>query len=905
MESREEDRDDLLLVTPSGRVAMRAGRDMTALAADLQEAVAAFATSSASGLFALAALESSSGLSPVLAYWQGFAREYVTRLCQTPELFDRAPPQIEPPSREQLDQLALGAPPMTGAEYLSADVLEALWRELDAWTRAEIAATKAGLSGFLQQRAPSWHQVGRVCFHLAENKRDPDYPFAFMATYIPGLSAKDKARYLPLGKALEQYAGAQNKPALVRLLSPVQRATEQSEYIRNLVASGDIYHPLAWTAEEAYRFLKEAPLYEAAGVLVRLPDWWHKCPRPKVGAVIGQEHNTTLDADTLLDFRVGVALDDESLTEKEWIELLAGDDGLVLFKGRWVEVDRARLEAALEQWRDVEQAARDGMLTFSEGMRMLAGVPANLDATDATVETTAEWSFVRPGKWLEETLQQLRDPKRSTDANNIPGLQANLRKYQAEGVQWLWLLTRLGLGACLADDMGLGKTLQVLALLLKLQQDQRPDASPSLVVLPASLLANWKAEIARFAPTLSAVYVHSSEMDQDALQQLAAAPEKHLQGVDVVLTTYGMLARQPWLSDMSWRLVVLDEAQAIKNPAASQTRKAKALRAPTRIAMTGTPVENRLSDLWSLFDFIAPGLLGSATKFKKFVKALGERTHDRYAPLRNLVRPYILRRLKTDKSIISDLPDKSEVKAYCGLSKRQAALYQRAVEELAAAMEGVDGIKRRGIVLSYLMRFKQICNHPSQAIGDGEYRPVESGKFARLTELCEEIASRQEKVLVFTQFRELTNPLQALLADVFGQSGLVLHGGTDVKQRRKHVEAFQREDGPPFFILSLKAGGTGLNLTAASHVVHFDRWWNPAVENQATDRAFRIGQTRNVLVHKFICRGTVEERIDALIEDKRALSDDLLTGGAEKLLTEMSDRELLDLVTLDIDKAAL
>jgi non-specific serine/threonine protein kinase len=366
-----------------------------------------------------------------------------------------------------------------------------------------------------------------------------------------------------------------------------------------------------------------------------------------------------------------------------------------------------------------------------------------------------------------------------------------------------------------------------------------------------------------------------------------------------------MLARQSWLTETAWRLVILDEAQAIKNPSASQTRQVKALRAQSRIAMTGTPVENRLSDLWSLFDFICPGLLGSSAKFKKFVKSLESRERDRYAPLRSLVQPYILRRLKTDKAIISDLPDKSEVKAFCGLSKRQAVLYQRAVDEMADAMENVEGIKRRGIVLSYLMRFKQICNHPSQAIGDGEYRTADSGKFARVTEICEEIASRQEKVLVFTQFREMTAPLLALLAEVFGREGLVLHGGTDVKQRRKCVEAFQREDGPPFFVLSLKAGGTGLNLTAASHVIHFDRWWNPAVENQATDRAFRIGQMRNVLVHKFVCRGTVEERVDALIEEKRSLSEDLLAGGAEKMLTEMGNQELIDLVSLDISKAEL
>jgi non-specific serine/threonine protein kinase len=372
--------------------------------------------------------------------------------------------------------------------------------------------------------------------------------------------------------------------------------------------------------------------------------------------------------------------------------------------------------------------------------------------------------------------------------------------------------------------------------------------------------------------------------------------------VDVVLTTYGTLMRQNWLQERQWRLLVLDEAQAIKNPASRQSRAIKNLRAASRIALTGTPIENRIGDLWSLFDFLNPGLLGSATRFKRFVKSLSERSDNQYAPLRNLVSPYILRRLKTDRSIITDLPEKTEVTAYCGLSKAQAAQYQKAVTELTKALQNQEGIKRRGLVLAYLMRFKQICNHPSQLLGDGDYNPKNSGKFERLAELCEEIASRQEKLLVFTQFREMTAPLASFLAQQFGQQGLVLHGGTAVKQRQKLVEKFQHEEGPPFFILSLKAGGTGLNLTQASHVIHFDRWWNPAVENQATDRAFRIGQKKNVLVHKFVCQGTVEEKIDSLIQDKTALANDLLEGGAETLLTEMDNEALLKLVSLDIEK---
>jgi non-specific serine/threonine protein kinase len=376
-----------------------------------------------------------------------------------------------------------------------------------------------------------------------------------------------------------------------------------------------------------------------------------------------------------------------------------------------------------------------------------------------------------------------------------------------------------------------------------------------------------------------------------------------LAGCDVVITTYGVVTRTEALRRRRWRIVVLDEAQAIKNPGAQQTRAVKGLQADGRIALTGTPVENRLGDLWSLFDFLNPGLLGSAQDFGRVAKRLAQDADRSYAPLRQLVQPYILRRLKTDKRVIADLPEKTEVRAFCGLTREQATLYERCVRGLAEALARSEGIQRRGLVLAHLMQLKQICNHPAQWQGQGDFISSRSGKFGRLSELCEELAERQERVLVFTQFREIVAPLVQHLTGVFGRPGLALDGSTAVGRRRALVDDFQREDGPPFFVLSLKAGGTGLNLTAASHVMHFDRWWNPAVENQATDRAFRIGQQRNVVVHKFVCRGTVEEKIDSLIESKSDLSRNLLDNEAGQLLTEMNDADLLSTVALDIHKA--
>ena len=664
---------------------------------------------------------------------------------------------------------------------------------------------------------------------------------------------------------------------------------------------GDIYHSLAWNPAQAYQFLREVPALEASGLLVRVPDWWkaNRPPRASVSVRIGEQKASVLGLDSLLDFSVGVAVGGQQLTKQEIEELLAGTSGLVLLRGQWVEVDKEKLAEALAHWKTAQAAAGEGGVTFLQAMRMLSGVKLGGAEAAAEQEHVADWSHVAAGTALGEALRRIRESQTGDGGaeSTAPGLKADLRPYQQTGLGWLDFMTQLGLGACLADDMGLGKTVQVLALLMKrraaIHDDTRP---PSLLVVPASLLGNWKAEIAKFTPELSYLIAHPSESPVD---QWAA-----VDGRDLVITTYAMLTRTDALRKLPWDLVVLDEAQAIKNSGTRQTRAVKELRSRGRIVMTGTPVENRLSDLWSLFDFLNPGLLGPATPFGKAVKAM-EATGGGggYAPLRALVQPYILRRLKTDKRVISDLPDKTEVRAYCTLTKRQGALYEQSVDQLAKQIRETDGIQRRGLVLAYLMRFKQICNHPSQWLGDNGYDPADSGKFARLTEICEELAQRQEKVLVFTQFREMTEPLNTHLAAIFGRPGLVLHGTTPVGKRRELVEAFQQENGPPFFVLSLKAGGTGLNLTAASQVIHFDRWWNPAVENQATDRAFRIGQKKNVLVHKFVCRGTLEERIDEMIAAKASLSQEVLGGGAEKMLTEMKDDELLKFVSLDIHRA--
>jgi superfamily II DNA or RNA helicase len=862
-----------------------------------------FDASPAKGLLLLATDALTLSLPPSPAYWRDFARGYLQRLCQTGGV-NGGPAPLLPAERDKLWEFVQDAPPMRGGEFLTSDLLERLWQEFGALVTRESAAT--GLSGWLQSKNPLWHTVGRVTFHLAENKRDPHRPFAFLATYTHRLSDQGKPQHLPLARALQEYAGAKNKAALTSLLVPVQCAAEKSGLARELVETRRLFQPMAWTPHDAHRFLRDIPLFEESGLLVRVPNWWKggRPVRPQVNVRIGEKPGSLLGLEGLMDFSVEIALEGERLTAAECRQLMGAKEGLVLLKGKWVEIDRDRLNQVLAHWQGIEK--RDDGVSFLEGMRLLAGIGRCGEGDPLVQPETREWSQVVPGEWLRKTVAAMRDPSVIEGFDPECDLQAQLRGYQREGVRWLWFMTRLGLGACLADDMGLGKTIQTLSLLLQLKRETalaQTAVAPSLLVAPASLLANWKSEIARFAPTLDVFFAHPSETPPETIRGAAADPGRALSGRDLVMTTYGLLTRLPSLRQIDWRLVVLDEAQAIKNPAARQTAAVKELRAQARIALTGTPIENRLGDLWSLFSFICPGLLGSAAEFARTVKRLNGDQGRHFAPLRNLTSPYILRRLKTDKRIISDLPEKIEVGAWCVLSKAQAALYQQSVEELAEKLRIVTGIRRRGLVLAFLMRFKQICNHPSHWLGDDAFDPAESGKFERLRELGEEIASRQEKALVFTQFKEMTGPLATHLERIFGRPGLILHGATPVKERQYLVEQFQQDVGPPFFVLSLKAGGTGLNLTAASHVMHFDRWWNPAVENQATDRAFRIGQKKNVLVHKFVCRGTIEERISCLLEEKKSLAAELLEGSGESLLTEMPDDELLRFVALDLKSA--
>ncbi|HEX3715118.1 MAG TPA: DEAD/DEAH box helicase [Trebonia sp.] len=644
---------------------------------------------------------------------------------------------------------------------------------------------------------------------------------------------------------------------------------------------------------QALAFLRDtAPLLSGAGFGVLLPDWARKA-RLKLKLTARSSSASTASVrqgqfglQDLVDFRYDLAIGDDVLSPEELAELARLKAPLVRVRGQWVELDDKHLKAALK----FLERDQSGTMTAAEVLAVALGADGGT-ADLPLAEVAADG-------WLGDLLSCQAD-ERLAPMETPDGFRGTLRPYQQRGLAWLSFLGRLGIGAVLADDMGLGKTVQLLSLLWKERESAalvRDDpVYPTLLICPMSLTGNWQREAERFAPELT-VHVHHGA-GRLAGDELPAA----LGAADLVITTYQTVTRDlAGLSQLRWARVVCDEAQAIKNHLSQQAKAVRALPAASRIALTGTPVENQLSELWSIMEFANPGLLGSAKSFRDAYAVPIERHGSEEAAqrLRRVTQPFVLRRLKTDKTIISDLPDKQEMKVWCNLTAEQASLYEATVTDMLAKIDGADSdISRRGLVLATMTRLKQVCNHPAQLLGDGSRLDGRSGKLDRLEGLCEEIAADGDKALCFTQYAEFGRMLQPYLSARVGCQVFFLHGGTSRKQRDAMVARFQETDEPVLFLLSLKAGGTGLNLTAANHVIHVDRWWNPAVEDQATDRAFRIGQRRDVQVRKFVCVGTLEERIDAMIEQKKALAEQIV-GTGESWLAELSTAALRELLTL-------
>ncbi|HEU4557297.1 MAG TPA: DEAD/DEAH box helicase [Longimicrobium sp.] len=786
--------------------------------------------------------------------------------------------------------------PAGGSPAPSGDEGARLHAAVAAWQRAVAPAAAHGL---------------RTCFRLSPPAEDAvDAPPAADAPW-----------------RLDFLLQAADDPSLMVPADEVWRAKETLKVLRRTVDNPQerlledlgralrIFPPLqpglktarptgcALDAEGAYRFLRDgAPLLAQAGFGVRVPGWWGK-RAARLGAKLVTRPSPKSEAegrfglDALVAYDWKLSLGDQPVTAAELQALARHKAPLVRFRGQWVEVRPEEMEAALRLF----QRGASGEMSAAEALRL--AMSGGEDATPEGLEVAG----IEAHGWLRDLLAA--EDGTAAPVPEPPGFAGTLRPYQSRGVGWLSFLDRLGVGACLADDMGLGKTVQLLALLLaeraegaggKRGKKRAKRPPPTLMVCPMSLVGNWQREAARFAPSL-VVHVHhgAERLSGDALRQAVS-------GADLVITTYALAARdREQLAEVEWGRVVLDEAQNVKNAAARQSQAVRSFRAPRRIALTGTPVENRLAELWSIMEFLNPGLLGSASDFRRTFAVPVERYRDAGAAarLQRITRPFVLRRLKTDRTIIADLPEKVEMKVFCNLTREQASLYQAIVDEMMEKVENSEGIERRGLVLSTLLKLKQVCNHPAQLLQDRSAIAGRSGKLARLEELLEEVLAVGDRALVFTQFAEMGHLLRARLEERFAREVPFLHGGTGKAARDELVARFQEPGGPAVLLLSLKAGGTGLNLTAANHVIHYDRWWNPAVENQATDRAFRIGQRRNVQVRKLMCAGTLEERIDAVIEEKTALAGSVL-GTGEAWLTEVSTAELRDVVSLASDAVA-
>ncbi|WP_192987763.1 DEAD/DEAH box helicase [Carnobacterium mobile] len=796
-----------------------------------------------------------------IAYLIDIAQEFVSALKSDGEI--EVTRTFRFPSETVYQQLVNSAPFVIGYEFITVQWLQDFHQELATIFNEELSYFQGSVSEYIQSKNKNIIVAGRVYFHLVESKQD-GFPFAFLATYAT--KDQDKISHMPLKNALAEFTDSSE---MLALLSAVGRVANESAFISQFVESGELFSPLRFNEDEAYQFLKETTLYEEQGVICRIPDFWKKERKTTIKVTIGDTKPNTLGMEALLAGKPEIYLGEERFSKAEIEALLQQNEGLAFLKGKWVEINHEKLQQLLMTYDTKENSE----WTLFDALRQQQ--LSDAEENDSLIETTN-------GQWLQTVFQQMTTPTQIKQEQPASSFQADLRPYQLVGYNWLNFMQDQTFGALLADDMGLGKTVQILALLDSLRQENKR----TLLVIPASLLENWKKEAARFAPNLRIQVLHGKDtMIQDV-------------ETDLFITTYGMAARIEALKEIAFDLLILDEAQAIKNPGTKQTKSIKTLQAHAKIAMTGTPIENKLSDLWSVFDFLNSGLLGSKTEFKKQIKNGAD-----YGALRQMISPFILRRLKTDRQIISDLPDKNEQKEYVSLSKKQIALYKGLQRDIEKSMEDTEGIQRKGLVLAAISKFKQICNHPDQYLGNQEFKPKLSGKFEALRDICETIRDKHEQVLIFTQFKEMCEPLNQFLAEVFGQPGLVLHGGVPVKKRGELVEQFNAPDTyTPYMVLSIKAGGVGLNLTAANHVIHFDRWWNPAIENQATDRAFRIGQEKNVFVYKFVTSGTIEEKIDELLAEKTHLSNELITEtSGENWLTEMSNDDLRNLFTLEVN----
>ena len=765
-----------------------------------------------------------------------------------------------------IDNIVENVPYVLGSQYVDSTWVR---DQVDLLNRSYVlACTSSGDSprAFFARRSRNIVIPSRVYFHLVENKQRDNYPFAFLATYTVLINGK--ATHAPLKNALREMP---DKKDLWTLIKSINDISNHSAFIKHLLDSGEIFYPIKFTNEEAYSFLKEINLYERHGVICRIPNWYND-NNNSIKVDLDEKklfQQGIINKETINAFAPQMIYHGIPISVDEARDLLSRKEGLEQVKGRWVENNHQQLEAMIAEY---ESLAADGT-TLLDIIRNKSGF----------TNKKANGSLVKIEFSRENFVEQFFERAFSSVATApIPEIfDKVLRHYQVDAYNWLYTLKGLGMGGCLADDMGLGKTVEVLAFLKRIKDE---GASRVLIIVPATLVDNWRHEVRKFAPEMVPFILRgNNEPSKDSVMSF------------LTICTYQTAVKSEYISRVKWDVVVLDEAQAIKNYYTAQAQKVKTLNSVMRIAMTGTPIENNLLELWSIFDFINPGLLGTRLEFLALYTRLKEQL-DGYKALKSLINPFILRRVKTDKTIISDLPEKNEIDVTITLTKEQIILYNNVVDVMNNSIRKIrDRREEKIIILTSLMKLKQVCNHPSQYYGDTFYDFQKSGKFIELRRICETINEKNERVLVFTQFKEIIPALNELLEIVFNQKGLCIDGSISMKKRDEYVQAFQAGKAP-FMILSLKTAGIGLNLTAAQNVIHFDRWWNPAVENQATDRAYRIGQQKNVTVYRFISANTIEEVINSMLINKQELADMMINDLEGSVLSKISTEELLKAV---------
>ncbi|NCJ05826.1 DEAD/DEAH box helicase family protein [Synechococcales cyanobacterium C] len=821
---------------------------------------------------------------------------------ETPTLYDRTS-LLRHFSECLLTEIVTHTPTTQAFEKTIADslVMDCLYPTDQVWTTAERLEQYQQWQGWCDRiHRTHTEQHFNLCFQL-QDPTQPEDPwmlqFQIEAKEDPSLRLALQD-YWQMNRKQRQQVQAQMGQDLEQqlLLNLGYAARIYSDLWRGLET--DQPREIALDLEAAFGFLKEAAwVLENAGYKVRVPAWWTPQGRQRAKVRLNAKGKSAsgsqnqaksyFSLDRLVEYQYELAIGDEPISEQEWHQLVNAKTPLVRFRGQWMELDQDKMAQMLAFWQTHQQENPE--LSLLDFLKLTASTGSD----DLTVEVDRDDS-------LAEMLTHLGDKTQLQPVENPAQLQGQLREYQKRGVAWLQFLEQLGLNGCLADDMGLGKTIQVIARLLQ-EREQSEKVPPTLLVAPTSVVGNWQREIQKFAPPLKAAIHHGNQRAQEA-KDFKALCRDH----DVLITSFALARKDAkLLSDIQWHRIVLDEAQNIKNPKASVTKSILKLSAPHRLALTGTPVENRLLDLWSIFHFLNPGYLGTQTQFRRSFELPIQKENDprQSVTLKKLVEPFILRRVKTDQAIIKDLPAKVEQKLYCNLTQEQASLYEAVVKDVTGQLDDmgeIEGIQRQGLILSTLLKLKQICNHPRQFLQDGsEFAEVRSHKLSRLNEMVQEAIDDGDSLLIFTQFTELGEALEKHLRQTYHYNTYYLHGGTSRTKREGMIAEFQDpETEPSIFVLSLKAGGVGITLTKANHVFHFDRWWNPAVEDQATDRAFRIGQQKSVFVHKFVAIGTLEERIDEMIEDKKKLAGSIV-GADESWLTKLDNNAFKELIALN------